>query len=67
MSAIGAAAVIFPVQPNFLAAIEATLECRPPQACLYTDGERVAWLPRALPGWFRIHAAIRKEPLPCAA
>ena len=27
-----------------------------PHCRLYTDGRRVAWLPRALPGWFKLAA-----------
>ena len=27
-----------------------------PECRLYTDGRRVAWLPRALPGWFKLAA-----------
>ena len=27
-----------------------------PDCHLYTDGHRVAWLPRALPGWFKLAA-----------
>jgi hypothetical protein len=28
-----------------------------PACRLYTDGRRVAWLPRALPGWFKLGGA----------
>jgi hypothetical protein len=28
-----------------------------PSCRLYTDGHRVAWLPRPIPGWFRLAAA----------
>jgi hypothetical protein len=65
--AAGADAVIFPLRDNFLEAMIEALENRPTRCCLYTNGERVAWLPREIPGWFRVGAAVIKEPMPCAA
>lgn len=51
-------AVILPPQENFrLAMLEASRAVRDPSCKLYTDGHRVAWLPRPLPGWYRIGAA----------
>lgn len=50
-------AVILPPQENFrLAMLEASRAVRDPSCKLYTDGHRVAWLPRPLPGWYRIGA-----------
>lgn len=39
------------------AMLEASRAVRDPSCKLYTDGHRLAWLPRRLPGWFRIGAA----------
>ena len=51
-------AVILPPRDRISDAIvEASRAIRPPQSKLYTDGHRVGWLPRPLPGWFRIGAA----------
>ena len=36
-------------------------------ARLYTDGACVRWLPRPLPGWYRIGAVRIKEATRCAA
>lgn len=30
-------------------------------ARLYTDGKRVKWLPRQLPGWYRLGAVVIKS------
>ena len=32
-----------------------------PECRLYTDGRRVAWLPRALPGWFKLAAVELRD------
>lgn len=48
-------AVIFPPRDKLrLAMIEASRAKHDPACRLYTDGFRLAWLPRPLPGWFRI-------------
>lgn len=39
------------------AIIEAIGMPHEPHCRLYTDGRRVAWLPRALPGWFKLAGA----------
>ena len=60
-------AVILPCRDNFRHAIEeAILTDHQIQAKLYTDGERVAWLPRKMPGWFRV-GAIEHRSEACAA
>lgn len=54
---MSADAVFLPAQNTVRAAIVAALAVpREPHCRLYTDGQRVAWLPRALPGWFKIAA-----------
>ena len=55
---MSASAIILPAQENCRDAIlEASRMQRDPSCKLYTDGRRMAWLPRRLPGWFRIGAA----------
>ena len=52
------AAVILPPADQLRPAmLEASRAERDPSCKLYTDGQRVAWLPRALPGWFKIAGA----------
>lgn len=52
------AAVILPERAQLKPAmLEASRAVRDPSCKLYTDGHRLAWLPRRLPGWFRIGAA----------
>lgn len=54
------AAVILPARTNFHQAVAEAITTRhAPESRLYTDGERVAWLPRRLPGWFRVGAIER--------
>lgn len=51
-------AVILPPRAQLKPAmLEASRAVRDPSCKLYTDGHRLAWLPRRLPGWFRIGAA----------
>ena len=51
-------AVILPPREMLKPAmLEASRAVRDPACKLYTDGHRLAWLPRRLPGWFRIGAA----------
>jgi hypothetical protein len=55
---MSADAIILPARENCRAAIlEASRMQREPSCKLYTDGHRLAWLPRSLPGWYRIAAA----------
>lgn len=66
------AAVIFPRRSNYLDAIVEAIDTRHgPDARLYTDGERLAWLEHPLPGWLRVAALERKDshvaPAPAAA
>ena len=58
---MSAAAIFFPPRENFRAAIEEAMKHRPPQGELATDGRRMAWLPRLLPGWFPVSFAKLKE------
>ncbi len=59
---MSASAIILPAQENCRAAIlEASRMQRDPSCKLYTDGRRMAWLPRRLPGWFRIAAADARD------
>lgn len=52
------AAVILPEREQIKPAmIEAGRAVRDPACKLYTNGHRLAWLPRRLPGWYRIGAA----------
>lgn len=52
------AAVILPEREQIKPAmIEASRVVRDPACKLYTNGHRLAWLPRRLPGWYRIGAA----------
>lgn len=61
------AAVLLPCRANFRGAVEeARATPHHAAARLYTDGNRVAWLPQPMPGWFRVGAAVHEE-LPCAA
>lgn len=56
---MSADAIFFPVRENFLEAIEEALQMpREPACILATDGNRVAWLPRLIPGWFAAPQAI---------
>ena len=55
------AAVILPPQDMLRPAmLEASRAVRDPSCKLYTDGHRLAWLPRRLPGGYRIGAAIKQ-------
>ena len=55
------AAVILPPQDMLHPAmLEASRAVRDPSCKLYTDGHRLAWLPRRMPGWYRIGAAIKQ-------
>jgi hypothetical protein len=58
-----AAAVFLPARATVREAIINALGvAHDPHCRLYTDGRRVAWLPRALPGWFKLGAAeIQRE------
>jgi hypothetical protein len=54
---MSAAAVFLPARATVREAIlEALGVPHEPHCRLYTDGRRVAWLPRALPGWFKLAA-----------
>lgn len=44
------------------AVIEALSVPREPSCRLYTDGRRVAWLPRKLPGWYKLAAVEVRDP-----
>lgn len=58
------AAVILPPADQLRPAmLEASRAARDPACKLYTDGHRLAWLPRRLPGWYRLGGAI-KAPRP---
>ncbi|MDE2439546.1 MAG: hypothetical protein KGP14_00870 [Betaproteobacteria bacterium] len=68
---MSAHAVIYPARENFGQAVAEAMatpyvgaDCK-----LYTDGERVAWLPAWMPGWFRILGCAIKhlEDEECAA
>lgn len=51
-------AVILPARATVREAIVEALGVPHEPACrLYTNGRSVAWLPRPLPGWYRIGAA----------
>lgn len=51
-------AVILPPRDKLHPAmLEASRAIRDPACKLYTNGERLAWLPTPLPGWYRIGAA----------
>ena len=55
------AAVILPPQDMLRPAmLEASRAVRDPSCKLYTDGHRLAWLPRRLPGWYRLGGAIKQ-------
>ena len=55
---MSALAVILPPRERLLPAmLEASRAARDPSCKLYTDGHRLAWLPKRMPGWFRIAAA----------
>jgi hypothetical protein len=61
-------AIIFPVKGDFLGAIRRALQASVDMTWeLFTDGERIAWLPRRMPGWFPIHRATIREAAKCAA
>lgn len=51
-------AVILPPRDKLHPAmLEASRAVRDQSCKLYTDGHRLAWLPKRMPGWFRIGAA----------
>lgn len=51
-------AVILPPRDQLKPAmLEASRAVRDPSCKLYTNGHRLAWLPKRMPGWFRIGAA----------
>ena len=55
---MSADAIILPARERCREAIlEASRMQREPHCRLYTDGFRLAWLPKQIPGWFRIAAA----------
>lgn len=55
---MSAAAIILPPMTQLRPAmLEASRVVRDPSCKLYTDGHRLAWLPKPMPGWFRIGAA----------
>lgn len=55
---MSADAVFLPARANVREAIVEAMGVPHEPACrLYTDGHRVAWLPRALPGWFKLAGA----------
>lgn len=55
-----AAVILPPAEQLRPAMLEASRAERDPSCKLYTDGHRLAWLPRRLPGWYRIGAAIKQ-------
>ena len=56
------AAVILPPQDMLRPAmLEASRAARDPSCKLYTDGHRLAWLPRRLPGWYRLGGASVRD------
>lgn len=57
---MSADAVIMPARATLREAVfEAVAQQHEPTTRLYTDGKRLAWLPRRLPGWFRL-AVVEK-------
>lgn len=55
-------AIFYAPRANFLDAIKEAQKDQSSVACgLFCDGRRLAWLPRQLPGWFRISYASIKE------
>lgn len=55
---MSADAVFLPARATVREAIaEAVAIPHEPHCRLFTDGRRVAWLPRALPGWFKLAGA----------
>jgi hypothetical protein len=55
---MSADAVFLPARDTVREAIVEAMRVPHEPACrLYTDGRRVAWLPRALPGWFKLGGA----------
>jgi hypothetical protein len=56
-----ATAIFFPARATLKEAVAEAVQNRPPRCELATDGKRVAWLPRIVPGWFPINAAVFKE------
>lgn len=61
MIAPGACAVFFPPRENFFAAVREALESPQRNAKLYTDGRRMAWLPKPARDWQRVNTIIVKE------
>lgn len=54
---MSADAIFLPAVETVRAAVTAALAVpHRPECRLYTDGRRLAWLPRALPGWFKLAA-----------
>jgi hypothetical protein len=62
MIAPGALAVFFPPRENFFTAVSEAMDSPLPHAQLYTNGRRLAWLPKPAKRWTRISALIIKEP-----
>lgn len=53
-------AVILPERESCLAALqEARATAHAPQCRLYSNGKRMAWLPRRLPGWFPFGGSVK--------
>lgn len=56
---MSADAIFFPVRENFLEAVQEALQSQCEPGCeLATDGRRVAWLPRILPGWIPLPQSV---------
>lgn len=59
------AAVIFPHRANAIDAIAEAMESRhAPDAQLYTNGDRLAWLVRPIPGWMKFGATLKPHTTP---
>lgn len=56
-----ACAIFFPPRQNMREAVAEAMQNRPARGELATDGRRVAWLPRVLPGWFPVSLDGLKE------
>ena len=55
-------AVILPPRDRIRDAIvEDSRAVRSPECKLYTDGHRVGWLPRPLPGWFPLGGIVKEK------
>lgn len=53
--------IFFPRRKTLIEAVKEAMDYRREPGCkLATDGQQVAWLPRIIPGWFAIDAAVLK-------